>query len=70
MRVTVYGLWVAGDTPRIEMQFALSAHKSRISKFFDIAVAAAVAVAVAANVDVGFGFGLLEAVTNCGQSKA
>lgn len=66
MRVTVYGLWVAGDTPRIEMQFALSAHKSRISKFFDIAVAVAVAVAV--NVDVGFG--LLEAVTNCGQSKA
>lgn len=68
MRVTVYGLWVAGDTPRIEMQFALSAHKSRISKFFDIAVATAVAVTV--NVDVGFGFGLLEAVTNCGQSKA
>lgn len=68
MRVTVYGLWVAGDTPRIEMQFALSAHKSRISKFFDIAVAVAVAVDV--NVDVGFGFGLLEAVTNCGQSKA
>lgn len=68
MRVTVYGLWVAGDTPRIEMQFALSAHKSRISKFFDNAVATAVAVAV--NVDVGFGFGLLEAVTNCGQSKA
>lgn len=64
MRVTVYGLWIAGDTPRIEMQFALSAHKSRISKFFDIAVA------VAVNVDVGFGFGLLEAVTNCGQSKA